>query len=145
MINFTETHRERLDRDTINYTTQGDETHSLLLVALDDDEAYSLDILVSACQVDQFGKLPPKFQSLETKQIVYLQQGKARFVVRQGADCYKVELEPPPLWAQLGHSRVFPAVASLRCKDKEVILDIQGGEFIWTVNVRGAKYQGTYR
>jgi hypothetical protein len=145
---FKETNSQNFYPETTQHETT-DEPVSVLIQELEDNQAANLDIQVSACPPEEIGRCPPRFQSLITKQMVYLQNGEVR-LFSADPDCNDKKedsLHPPDIWFELGNPHVFPVHARIRCHKRQVIVDLlgePGKTYSWTVHARGALYQGQY-
>jgi hypothetical protein len=104
-----------------------------------------LQVLVGAGPTSEVRKLPPRFQSLETMAIVYLDEsGDAYFISRDNDRPKTQELKPGPLW---GPDRHYDVHAALVCSGSDISLDIVGlrdVECTWTITVNGTRYKGVY-
>jgi len=149
-MNFKETSSETLEPRNLQHQTQDDQESVLQLFELEDDTALSITLLqVGAGPPDQLAKFPPRFQSLITKQFIFLnKQKEAYFFGRYNEQPKEVTLAPPKIWAELGNAKVFPIKARLYCERRRVMLALIGEantEYHWEINIQGALYKGTYK
>lgn len=162
-MNFQETSSENLVPRTLWHQTQDDQESVLQLFKLEDDTAISINLLLGAGPPDHDAAevarmahgFPPRSQSLDTEQFVFLnKQKEAYFFGKPGAQPKEVIMEPlvyrEPYGREAGEmvdTTIFPVKAKLYCEGRRVMLALIGEpnkEYHWQINIQGALYKGTY-
>ena len=154
LMNFKETSAERLNL-RLQRQTLDDREFGVELLKLYDGMAAHINLMIAACPLDQMSRIPPRFQSLRTEQMAWLDvQKEAYFAILPTAMHKEVCMKPTILRQLYGRdagkeidTTVYPVKARLYCEGRRIMLGLVGEigvEYHWQIDIQGALYKGTY-
>jgi len=158
-MNFTEQQPGQRLNTRQQHQTKADQLLEVVVLELGPNSGANLIVMAAAtepeetalcqkrCDAGEF--LAPKFQSLEAKEMIFLDDQQQTYRLTSNwrkEDKHQVELKPPKIWFQLGNPSVYPVKATLKCIDNKVVVELLGPDktYDWTLHIQGTLYTGSY-